>query len=624
MESDHKIIIDVETIDLDDMSENPKGCDSEYYRSERRWKRRELSNSNNRMKHNHSDSGARSTVKGHRNMTISTEKNGHGNVVNSSEEKGSGNLTNSTGTKDHENVVISTVEKSHRNVSNSTAEKGHGDVSNSIAKKDGRVSISTGTKANENGAILKAQACHGNVSNSTAKKGGQNLAILTGAKGHEKVPILTAQTGCGNVAIAEKSHEKVEISTRKKGHRNMAISTAGYAHVLYDDEMDEDYKLYLTTHYPDSDDNVNGSDSDINVGCNTIDHNDCPWGEEERLHNDPKLHKGSKQRKETGNQGNKASRKLTSGPSKCRHNLGAKRRLSKKRPREDVSCAPENNCCSNMRINVVVDEDYEIFLNSLMDDYIPSELIGSRSSDRQNSQVSCYGGSEVDEDYLEYLNSVMIFDGEVECIPERNTSRTNNVDGDNNSSDSDFILSEPSQIHESPERNTLRTDSMDIDSDSSESDLILLDPNQIHQNTPFVSSKAYDLSCFKAEKNPKENWQLSACDNSQFRRRLMDDLQRPYDQEECDRLLHEVQEKKEKERHAETRRGVIKSYRAGGVSKSYLELYPDLADAITKFKQPERVLFLLRGFVFWLQNLTHQGIFRPWLDEECLNILIKM
>lgn len=54
----------------------------------------------------------------------------------------------------------------------------------------------------------------------------------------------------------------------------------------------------------------------------------------------------------------------------------------------------------------------------------------------------------------------------------------------------------------------------------------------------------------------------------------MNDLQRPYDQEEYDRLLCEVRQKKQKERHRETRHGVVKSYPTRGFHKSYLDLYP--------------------------------------------------
>ncbi|KAK7377405.1 hypothetical protein VNO80_02829 [Phaseolus coccineus] len=623
-------------------------------------------------------------------------------------------------------------------------------------------------------------------------------------------------------------HDSGTISTIKSCG-NVAILSVQEGH-MSEDEMDEDYKLFLVTYNPHpqdtdvvSDGNVDGSDNDINMGYDSV-HYDLEYRmflEEERFHNDPKLDtelmKGSKQRYETrkdGSIGSDSVRKQLSGPIKSQPNLEAKRRLSKKRPREDVSIVPknnchaetkgskqrdetgnqaykgsdsvqkqtsyslkshqnleakrghskkrpledvsgvpknschtemmkgakqssefgnkgsysvrkqtrvtlksqqnletirglskkrpyedasvvpENNCHSNTELDVE-DEDYRIFLNSCMDDYIRSELM-------RNSQVSEHVLSEVDEDYLQYLNSLRIVDDEVECLPERNTSKTDmpkrnttktDMPGKNTSKTDNTDMPKrntaktdlpgkntsktdmPKRIvtktdmpgkntsktdlprmntletdmpqrktlesgmpdrntskTEMPERNTLHTDmpernisntdipernisntvNVDGDNNSSEPDLILLEPDQIHENTPFVSSKTYDSSWFETEMNLKDNWQLSAYDHSQFRRRLMNDLQRPYDQEECDRLLLEVRQKRKKERHIETRQGVVKSYCTKGVNKSYLELYPDLAKAIAKFKQPERVLFILRGFIFWLQNLTHEGIFRPW------------
>ncbi|TKY56094.1 hypothetical protein E2542_SST20533 [Spatholobus suberectus] len=405
-----------------------------------------------------------------------------------------------------------------------------------------------------------------------------------------------------------------------KSRGNMTNLTVKNGHIS-EDEMDEDYKVFLVQYNPDidvvSDGNVDGSDNYIDIGYHSDQNDHCDsqyrtflenyrGEEEERLQNEPERNtmlKVSKQRHETGNQGNKGSdsvRKQTGGLMKSQQNLEAKRGLSKKRPRQDVSGVPKSNCHNNVELDVV-DEDYQIFLNSscrIENDYMSDELIGKKISVMQNSQVSDHAFhtpealSEVDEDYEQFLSSVRIVDDEVDSMPVRNTSKTGNMNGD--------------------------------DSNSSDSDLILLEPNQIHENTPFVSSKTYDSSWFETEMNPRDNWQLPACNHSQFRRRLMNDLQRPYDQEECDRLLHEVHQKRQKERHVETRQGVVKSYRTKGVNKSYLELYPDLAKAIAKFKQPERVLFLLRGFIFWLQNLTHEEIFQPWLDKSCLEILRKM
>lgn len=74
--------------------------------------------------------------------------------------------------------------------------------------------------------------------------------------------------------------------------------------------------------------------------------------------------------------------------------------------------------------------------------------------------------------------------------------------------------------------------------------------------------------------HPKDNMQTTSFYHSQFRKRLVAYLDRPYDYEEYKSLILEAYERKEKERHLETRRGVIKSYHAVGFTRSYLDLFP--------------------------------------------------
>lgn len=74
--------------------------------------------------------------------------------------------------------------------------------------------------------------------------------------------------------------------------------------------------------------------------------------------------------------------------------------------------------------------------------------------------------------------------------------------------------------------------------------------------------------------NPGDSKQFSA-DHSQFRRRLMECLQKPFDQQECDGFLDSVRKQTQMERHIELRGGVNKPYHVSGtVNKSYLELNP--------------------------------------------------
>jgi hypothetical protein len=54
----------------------------------------------------------------------------------------------------------------------------------------------------------------------------------------------------------------------------------------------------------------------------------------------------------------------------------------------------------------------------------------------------------------------------------------------------------------------------------------------------------------------------------------MECLDKPYDQEEYDQLMIDIYKRHLKERHVETRQGVVKSYHSKGVCKSYLDQYP--------------------------------------------------
>lgn len=93
--------------------------------------------------------------------------------------------------------------------------------------------------------------------------------------------------------------------------------------------------------------------------------------------------------------------------------------------------------------------------------------------------------------------------------------------------------------------------------------------------------------------NLKDNWQLSAYHHSQFRKRLMNELQRPFNKEEYDRLFLEVRQKRKTERHIETRQGVVKAYCTQGVNKSYLELYPGRSSIFSTWLTFWKILFNL-------------------------------
>ncbi|QCD99818.1 hypothetical protein DEO72_LG7g1104 [Vigna unguiculata] len=778
------------TIDLDDYesSENQIVPDSGDFRLERRWKRRELSNI--REKHNHHDSGTRSTI------------NNCGNVSFLSIQEGP--MSEDEMDEDYKLFLVTYNYEDIDVVSGDNADDPDNDINIGYdsVHYDPQYMMFLGEERFHNDPKLDTGMMNGSKQRYETRKNGNK------GSGSVRKPSsgpIKSQLNLGGKRRLSKKRPSEDVSdvpgnnfyTEMKGSKQSYET--GNAAYKGSDSLQKQTSCSLKS----------CQNLEAKRGHSKKRPHEYVWGLPQNIcHNE--MMNGPKQTCESGNRGSDLVRKQTRVIMKSQQNLEAGRGLSKKRPYEDVSVVPENNCHSNTELDVV-DEDYQIFLNSCIDDYVPSELIRKTSSVMGNSQVSDHEMNEGDEDYLQYLNSLSIFDDEVECMAERNNSKTdmpernttkpdmpekntskidmpkrnttqtdmpkrnttktdmpekntlktdmpqwnttetdmpkwnttetdmrkrntsytdmskrnttkadmpkrntsktnmpeknslktnmprrntletdmpkwNTIETDmpkRNTSETDMPKRNITKTNmpkkktsktdmpkrntsqtdmpkwnaietdmhvrktlesgmldwntfktDMPERNTLHTHmpernisnsvNVDDDSNSSEPDVILLEPDQIHENSPFVSSKTYDLSWFGTEVNLKDNWQLSAYDHSQFRKRLMNDLQRPYDKEEHDRLLLEVNQKRKTERHIETRQGVVKSYCTKGVNKSYLELYPEIAKAMTKFRKPEMVLFILRGFIFWLQNLTHQGIFKPWDDNLCLEILSKM
>ncbi|CAN4119061.1 unnamed protein product [Withania somnifera] len=106
---------------------------------------------------------------------------------------------------------------------------------------------------------------------------------------------------------------------------------------------------------------------------------------------------------------------------------------------------------------------------------------------------------------------------------------------------------------------------------------------------------------------------------SQFKQKVMDLLLKPYNQKEYKELWTFVNEQKPVERNMESRRGGVNSYKTNKMGKSYLDHYNDLKEKLKEVDNDERKkLKILRGFSFWLQNLTNKGAFRPWNDTQFL------
>ncbi|KAI3464570.1 hypothetical protein Pfo_021233 [Paulownia fortunei] len=112
------------------------------------------------------------------------------------------------------------------------------------------------------------------------------------------------------------------------------------------------------------------------------------------------------------------------------------------------------------------------------------------------------------------------------------------------------------------------------------------------------------LSCFVPSKKFHKSMEdgdfqhpgsTSVCDG--FRKQVLNVLRKPYDKEEYNRHREAV--------------------RLG----SYLDYHPDLGRKLKRYRYKRgKCLTILRGFFFWLQNLTQEGAFQPWKDRQCLAV----
>ncbi|KAH6835310.1 hypothetical protein C2S53_019325 [Perilla frutescens var. hirtella] len=105
---------------------------------------------------------------------------------------------------------------------------------------------------------------------------------------------------------------------------------------------------------------------------------------------------------------------------------------------------------------------------------------------------------------------------------------------------------------------------------------------------------------------------------SEFRHEVITALRKPFDEEECKKLWHDIELRKREERHLDLRGGRDMSYGKQKDGKSYLDYYPDLRRKLLKVQEDRpKCLNLLRGFFLWLKQPES---FLPWLDNECLAI----
>ncbi|XP_057470150.1 uncharacterized protein LOC130759084 isoform X2 [Actinidia eriantha] len=147
------------------------------------------------------------------------------------------------------------------------------------------------------------------------------------------------------------------------------------------------------------------------------------------------------------------------------------------------------------------------------------------------------------------------------------------------------------------------------------------DFNKGHYN-PFETSRLFTSLM------EEDEWQCignpSAGKSSVFRQKLMGKLREPYDQEEYKKLWEMINDRTPKDgRHRDLRGAAsLKSYLKDECNPSYLEHYSGLKKKIDAAKvDRHKLLNLLRGFFFWLENLVYEDAFCPWLDSSCLAVM---
>ncbi|KAK6114937.1 hypothetical protein DH2020_007206 [Rehmannia glutinosa] len=141
-----------------------------------------------------------------------------------------------------------------------------------------------------------------------------------------------------------------------------------------------------------------------------------------------------------------------------------------------------------------------------------------------------------------------------------------------------------------------------------DSDVEILDGDAC-LNGPFVPSTKYngnvrlDSGPFRAfiftcsMEDDDFPYVARSVSGDEYRKHVMDELNKPFDVTEYKR--------------------VQKDFKDG----CYVDYHPDVGRKLTKYRYNRRKrLAILRGFFFWLQNITREGAFKPWKDGTCLAV----
>ncbi|KAH0927688.1 hypothetical protein HID58_019944 [Brassica napus] len=133
------------------------------------------------------------------------------------------------------------------------------------------------------------------------------------------------------------------------------------------------------------------------------------------------------------------------------------------------------------------------------------------------------------------------------------------------------------------------------------------------ESTPFVVSKSKEVIDLEKDDSTDDE-SFGSC---VFRKELIDVLEKPYDEGELLLLSSQASMKKPVSRCRELRKGRESSYETSELGQSYLEKVCDFDEEYKRVDGDDKArLELLRGFFFYLENISLPGAFKPWLPEN--------
>ncbi|KAL1533567.1 hypothetical protein AAHA92_33435 [Salvia divinorum] len=130
-------------------------------------------------------------------------------------------------------------------------------------------------------------------------------------------------------------------------------------------------------------------------------------------------------------------------------------------------------------------------------------------------------------------------------------------------------------------------------------EVIILDSDRVLKKKigrPFVSSKLHHRSMADEEFDFDDN-SLERTIDSEFKKELLEALRKPFDKAELKRCRE--------------------TFKFG----LYASYHPDVQRRLTKYRyKREKCLIILRGFMFWLKNVSREGVFQPWKDNRYIEL----